>query len=78
MPQKPCWQRISFLSITDPSARSRNFWQALRGQTSEINNEGLTVDLHGDDVAVSTGIYRGKGMPSGKPFFRPGALRTSG
>ena len=25
---KTCWQRISFLSITtDPSARSRHFWQ---------------------------------------------------
>jgi ketosteroid isomerase-like protein len=36
----------------------------------QINNEGLTGHLYGNDVAVSTGIYRGKGMPSGKPFSR--------
>ena len=28
----------------------------------QINNEGVTVDLYGNDVAVSTGIYRDRGM----------------
>lgn len=36
-----------------------------------INNEGVTVRLYGN-VAVSTGIYRDKGMEKGKPFSRRG------
>src|SRR5215472_5905530 len=28
----------------------------------QINNEGVTVHMHGNNVAVSTGIYRDKGM----------------
>ena len=38
----------------------------------QINNEGVTVHLHGNNVAVSTGIYRDKGMEKGKPFSRRG------
>lgn len=38
----------------------------------QINNEGVTVHLHGSNVAVSTGIYRDKGMEKGKPFSRRG------
>lgn len=37
----------------------------------QINNEGVTVHLY-DNVAVSTGIYRDKGMEKGKPFSRRG------
>ena len=37
----------------------------------QINNEGVTVRLYGN-VAVSTGIYRDKGMEKGKPFSRRG------
>lgn len=37
----------------------------------QINNEGVTVHLYGN-VAVSTGIYRDKGMEKGKPFSRRG------
>ena len=38
----------------------------------QINNEGVTVRLYGNNVAVSTGIYRDKGMEKGKPFSRRG------
>ncbi len=38
----------------------------------QINNEGVTVHLYGDKVAVSTGIYRDKGFEKGKPFLRRG------
>ena len=37
----------------------------------QINNEGVTVHLYGN-VAVSTGIYRDKGMEKGKVFSRRG------
>lgn len=37
----------------------------------QINNEGVTVHLYGN-VAVSTGIYRDKGIEKGKPFSRRG------
>src|SRR6266581_2776960 len=37
-----------------------------------INNEGVTVHLYGNNVAVSTGIYRDRGMEKGKPFQRRG------
>jgi len=29
---------------------------------AQINNEGVTGHLYGNDVAVSTGIYRDRGM----------------
>lgn len=38
----------------------------------QINNEGVIVHLYGNNVAVSTGIYRDKGMEKGKPFSRRG------
>ncbi len=38
----------------------------------QINNEGVTVHLYGNNVAVSTGIYRDRGMEKGKPFQRRG------
>lgn len=38
----------------------------------QINNEGVTVRLYGNNVAVSTGIYRDKGMEKEKPFSRRG------
>ncbi|HKD49258.1 MAG TPA: nuclear transport factor 2 family protein [Candidatus Acidoferrum sp.] len=38
----------------------------------QISNEGVTVRLHGNNVAVSTGIYRDKGIEKGKPFSRRG------
>lgn len=38
----------------------------------QINNEGVTVQMHGNNVAVSTGIYRDKGIEKGKPFSRRG------
>jgi ketosteroid isomerase-like protein len=38
----------------------------------QINNEGVTVHMHANNVAVSTGIYRDKGMEKGKPFLRRG------
>ncbi len=38
----------------------------------QINNEGVTVHLYGNSVAVSTGIYRDKGVEKGKPFSRRG------
>jgi ketosteroid isomerase-like protein len=37
----------------------------------QINNEGVTVHLY-NNVAVSTGIYRDKGIAKGKPFQRRG------
>ena len=36
-----------------------------------INNEGVTVRLY-NNVAVSTGIYRDKGIEKGKPFQHRG------
>ena len=38
----------------------------------QINNEGVTVRLYNNNVAVSTGIYRDKGIEKGKPFQRRG------
>ena len=38
----------------------------------QIKNEGVTVHLYGNNVAVSTGIYRDKGMEKGKAFSRRG------
>ena len=38
----------------------------------QINNEGVTVHLYGNNVAVSTGIYRDKGIEKGKAFSRRG------
>jgi len=40
--------------------------------SEQINNEGVTVRLYNDNVAVSTGIYRDKGIEKGKPFQRRG------
>jgi ketosteroid isomerase-like protein len=37
----------------------------------QINNEGVTVHMY-NNVAVSTGIYRDKGIEKGKPFQRRG------
>lgn len=37
----------------------------------QINNEGVTVHMY-NNVAVSTGIYRDKGIEKGKPFLRRG------
>jgi len=38
----------------------------------QINNEGVTVRLYNNNVAVSTGIYLDKGTDKGKPFLRRG------
>ncbi len=38
----------------------------------QINNEGVSVHLYNNNVAVSTGIYRDKGIEKGKPFQRRG------
>ena len=38
----------------------------------QINNEGVTVRLYNNNVAVSTGIYRDKGIEKGKRFLRRG------
>src|SRR5260370_32321264 len=41
--------------------------------SEQINNEGVTVRLYSNNsVAVSTGIYRDKGIEKGKPFQRRG------
>src|SRR5712692_6328701 len=40
--------------------------------SEQINNEGVTVHLYNNNVAVSTGIYRDKGVEKGKPFQRRG------
>jgi ketosteroid isomerase-like protein len=40
--------------------------------SEKINNEGVTVRLYNDNVAVSTGIYRDKGVAKGKRFQRRG------
>jgi uncharacterized protein (TIGR02246 family) len=40
--------------------------------SEQINNEGVTVRIYNDNVAVSTGIYRDKGVEKGKPFLRRG------
>jgi len=40
--------------------------------SEQINNEGVKVQLYNDNVAVSTGIYRDKGVEKGKPFQRRG------
>lgn len=36
------------------------------------NNEGVTVHVYDNNVAMSTGIYRDKGLEKGKPFQRRG------
>src|SRR5260370_38446682 len=42
--------------------------------SEQINNEGVTVRLYNNNVAVSTGIYRDKGIEKDKPFQRRGRL----
>jgi len=52
----------------------QEFLASIRGADvteEQINNEGVTVHLY-HDVAVSTGIYRDKGIEKGKPFQRRG------
>ena len=44
----------------------------------QINNEGVTVHLYGNNVAVSTGIYPDKGIQKGKLSRGAGALSMSG
>jgi len=60
----------------DGSLRNKQqFLESIKSAavTSEkINNEGVTVRLYNDNVAVSTGIYRDKGVAKGKPFQRRG------
>src|SRR5260221_8937468 len=46
--------------------------------SEQINNEGVKVQLYNDNVAVSTGIYRHKGVEKGKPFQRRGHFRNVG
>ncbi len=47
---------------------------AKSGNTTseQINNEGVSVRIYNNNVAVSTGIYRDKGVEKGKPFQRRG------
>jgi len=40
--------------------------------SEQIINEGVAVHLYNNNVAVSTGIYRDKGVENGKPFQRRG------
>jgi ketosteroid isomerase-like protein len=40
--------------------------------SEQINNEGVIVHLYNNNLAVSTGIYRDKGIEKGKPFQRRG------
>jgi ketosteroid isomerase-like protein len=40
--------------------------------SEQINNEGVTVHLYNNNVAVSTGIYRDKGIEKGKAFQHRG------
>jgi ketosteroid isomerase-like protein len=40
--------------------------------SEQINNEGVIVHLYYANVAVSTGIYRDKGIEKGKPFQHRG------
>src|SRR5260370_10561756 len=42
--------------------------------SEQINNEGVKVQMYNDNVAVSTGIYRDKGVEKGKPFQRRGRV----
>ena len=48
--------------------------KSARVSSEQINNEGVTVRLYNNNnnVAVSTGIYRDKGVENGKPFQRRG------
>jgi ketosteroid isomerase-like protein len=55
-------------------SNKQEFLASIRSMdiTSEqINNEGVTVHLY-NNVAVSTGIYRDKGIEKGKPFQHRG------
>ncbi len=46
--------------------------------SEQINNEGVKVQLYNDNVAVSTGIYRDKGVEKGKLFQRRGRFTNVG
>jgi ketosteroid isomerase-like protein len=47
--------------------------KSARVSSEQINNEGVTVRLYNNNnVAVSTGIYRDRGVENGKPFQRRG------
>jgi hypothetical protein len=56
-------------------SNKQEFLASIRGAdvTSErTNHEGVIVRLYNNNVAVSTGIFRDKGIEKGKPFQRRG------
>ncbi|HUC53838.1 MAG TPA: nuclear transport factor 2 family protein [Candidatus Cybelea sp.] len=57
-------------------SNKRQFLESVKNaevSSEQIQNEGVSVRLYSNNnVAVSTGIYRDKGVEKGKPFRRRG------
>jgi ketosteroid isomerase-like protein len=68
-------ETLVYVDYDGSLSSKQQFLESIKsgGVSSEqINNEGVTVHLYNDNVAVSTGIYRDKGVEKGKPFQRRG------
>jgi ketosteroid isomerase-like protein len=67
---------IVYVDYDGSLSNKQQFLESIKSadaSSEQINNEGVTVRLYNDSsLAVSTGIYRDKGMEKGKPFLRRG------
>ena len=67
---------LVYIDYDGSSSSKQQFLDSVRSgeiTAEQINNEGVSVRLLGNGtVAVSTGIYRDKGLEKGKPFQRRG------
>ena len=67
---------LVYIDYDGSSSSKQQFLDSVRSgevTAEQINNEGVSVRLFGNGtVAVSTGIYRDKGVEKGKPFQRRG------
>jgi hypothetical protein len=81
-PTRPqtCWPRIWYVDYDGSISTKQQFLACVKSGAiagEQINHEGVTVHLYGNGVAVSTGIYRDKGIQKGTPFSRRGRFKTA-
>ncbi len=71
---------VGILDYDGSVSNKHQFLDSIKSEdiTSEqFKNEGVTVRLHSNNnVAVSTEIYRDKGIEKGKPFQRRGRFTS--
>jgi ketosteroid isomerase-like protein len=67
--------KLVYVDYDGSLSNKQQFLESIKSgdiSSEQINNEGVTVRLYNDNVAVSTGIYRDRGVEKGKPFQRRG------